>query len=101
MKKIIVFGLALFLITALGSVTPAGANNNFWPGVAVGVGSAIILSQIANASARPYYGPGPAYVPGPPPPPVYRERVIVRGYPGYIPYGYYRPHPHWHHHYRY
>jgi hypothetical protein len=99
MKKIIVFGLTLFMITVLGNVTPARANNNFWPGVAVGVGSAIILSQIANASARPYYGPGPAYVPGPPP--VYRERVIVREYPGYRPYGYYRPHSHWRHHHGY
>jgi hypothetical protein len=95
MKKIILVGLTLIMVTALGGITPARANNNFWPGVAVGVGSAIILSQIAHAAAGPYYGPAPVRVYGPPPP-VYRERVVVREYPGY-----YRPHTHWRHHHGY
>jgi len=88
MKKFLVLVLTLCLITTLFTVTPVSANN-YWSGVAVGVGSAILLSHIVNAP-RPY-PPVRAY--GPPPPPVYRERwVPVRVIPSH---GYYVSH--WRH----
>ena len=94
MKKAVVLILAMSLTITLFTVTPARANR-FWPGVAIGVGSAIVLGSLLNPP-RAYYDDSrpvraysqPAYYC--PPPPVYRERWI----PGHwvervAPYGNY------------
>jgi hypothetical protein len=98
MKKCIVTTLVISLMVTLFSVTPARANhsNNFWPGVAVGVGSAIILGSLIHASrTHSYDTPAPVHAIVPPTrhhryPPAYGERWI----PGhwvehYGPYGSY------------
>lgn len=81
----IVLGLTLCLIVSLVAVTPASANQ-FWQGVAVGVGSAIVLSHIVTPPRPHYYEYRPVRVYGPPPPPVYRERWVP------VPH-----HSHWRH----
>lgn len=97
MKKAVVIMLALSLTVTLFTVTPARADQ-FWPGVAIGVGSAILLGSLLNPPRDYYYAPRPVrvysqpdyYYPPPPvvrvysppayycppPPPVYRERWI-------------------------
>ncbi|MBA4395008.1 MAG: hypothetical protein C0407_15755 [Desulfobacca sp.] len=100
MKKIVVVALAISLMVTLISVTPARADR-FWPGVAVGVGSAILLGQLIHPP-RDYYAPRGHYYPSPPvrvyssspyycpPPPVYRERWIPGHWvENYGPYGEY------------
>jgi hypothetical protein len=85
MKKTIVFTLVISLMVTLFSMTPAKADR-FWPGLAVGVGSAILLSHLLNPP-RAYYYPPRAYRYDYPPvrvdvppayyypsPPVYRDR---------------------------
>lgn len=81
------------LTITLFTVTPARADR-FWTGLAIGVGSAILLNQLVNAPrdyyqdrpARVYSPPAYSYPPPPvyyappatvyysPPPPVYRDR---------------------------
>lgn len=94
MKKAVVIMLALSLTVAIFAVTPARADR-FWPGVAIGVGSAILLGNLLYHPRDYYYAPRPVRVYSPPAyycpsPPVYRERWI----PGhwverYGPYGNY------------
>ncbi|HJX31399.1 MAG TPA: hypothetical protein VJ624_06060 [Thermodesulfobacteriota bacterium] len=55
MKKTIIFIVALSLTIAFLPVTPAKAHHDsFWPGFAVGIGTAIILDSFS-------YGPGYYY----------------------------------------
>jgi hypothetical protein len=102
MKKIIASVLMMCLLTTLFTVTPAAADQ-FWSGVAIGVGSALILSQLVSPPpVAVAYRPAPVYSPPPPPPPVYETRwVPVPVRPVYPPpraYRYYpgpdRYHPH-------
>lgn len=109
MKKAIILVLAICLIVPLFTSTPARANR-FWPGVAAGVGSAILLGTLINASRDPYYPPreyyhhpGGYYYPNHPvrvynppsyaylPPPAYRERWVPGHWvENYGPYGDYQ-----------
>jgi hypothetical protein len=86
MKKVIILCVVGCLTVALFSVDPARADQ-FWPGVAVGIGAAILLNQIVNGPSHYYYHDPPVRVYRPqayygppqpvyysPPPPVYRER---------------------------
>jgi hypothetical protein len=87
MKKIVIVPLVTCLMVTLFSVTPARADR-FWPGVAVGVGSAILLGQLFHPprdeyypprTYRPDYHPVRIYSSSPyycPPPPVYRDRWV-------------------------
>lgn len=59
MKKMIVVIVMVCLTITFFSVTPARANR-FWPGVAVGVGSALLLGQMFD-HPRAYYYPPRAY----------------------------------------
>jgi hypothetical protein len=76
MKKITVSILVSVLVVFFLSAAPASARaNHFWPGLAVGLGSALVLGSIflpqRSYSYSPppsyYYGPPPAYYPPPPP----------------------------------
>lgn len=82
--------LVLVLPVMFLSGAPAAANhNNFWPGFAVGVGSAFVLGNIFYPT-RAYYSPPPRYYNPPvyyaPPPP--REYWVPGHWEGrYGPYG--------------
>jgi hypothetical protein len=78
MKKTIILGMTLCLTITLFTVTPVSADR-FWPGVAVGVGSAIVLSQLINAPRDHYSDYRPARVYGHPSP-AYRERWVPASY---------------------
>ena len=100
MKKITALVLMIFLLSAFGAPAPAAADR-FWSGVAVGVGSALVLSQLVSPPpVRVAYPPVPVYAPPPPPPPLYETRwVPVR--PVYAPPPIYRHYPgpdRYHHH---
>jgi hypothetical protein len=102
MKKIVVLALVISLMVTLLSVTPAGADR-FWPGVAVGVGSAIILGQLFHPPRAYRYDYPPVRVYAPPTycqsPPAYRERWIpghwVGNYGPYRGYSRYWVSRHW------
>jgi len=107
MKKASVFFLIMSLTVTLFTVTPALARpNHFWPGVAIGVGTAILLGQIFHPP-RVYdndYRPvrvsnPPDYYSPPPPAPVSRERWVpghwVEGYDAYGNYERYWIPEHW------
>ncbi len=83
MKKPIVFTMVLSLLLVPLLVQPASARSSgFWPGVVVGVGSAILMGHIFHPPRVYYYETRPAYVyppPAaycPPPAPIHRERWI-------------------------
>ena len=72
MKKIIVSLLVSILLVFFLSAVPASARHNrFWPGLAIGLGSALVLGNIfypprADSYYSPssyYHGPPPAYYP--------------------------------------
>jgi hypothetical protein len=94
MKKAVVLILAMFLTITLFTVTPARANR-FWPGVAIGVGSAIVLGSLLYSPRAYYPDSRPVRVYGPPayygpPPPVYRESWIPGHWVERVgPYGHY------------
>ena len=95
MKRIVVSLLVSVLLVLFVSAAPASAGHNrFWPGLAIGLGSAIVLGNILYPpraysyypASGYYYEPAPAYCPPPPP--------RARGYwvpghweEGYGPYG--------------
>jgi hypothetical protein len=98
MKKAAVLSLILCLTVTFVTVTPTLARaNDFWPGVAIGVGAAILLGQIFhppmvysydNRSARDYNSP--EYYSPPPPDPGSRGRWVPgRWAEGYDAYGNY------------
>ncbi|HMK64208.1 MAG TPA: hypothetical protein VK564_00340 [Thermodesulfobacteriota bacterium] len=91
-KKINLLVLICGLISSFCVVTPAKADR-FWPGVAVGVGSAIVLSHLVSPPRPYYYEPVPAGVYGPPPP---AHRVGWRYGPYHSQWRY--AHPERHHH---
>jgi len=81
MKKTFIIFMVLCLTVTLLTVTPAAAGgNSFWPGLAVGLGSAILLGSILNPPRAYYtdYRPVPVYNPPEycPPPPAFRERWV-------------------------
>jgi hypothetical protein len=109
MKKTGVVALAISLIITFFSVIPARADR-FWPGVAIGVGSAILLGHLFQPprdydnTPRHYYPPPPVrvYSPSPyycPPPPVYRDRWVpghwLKNYGPYEGYSRYWVSGHW------
>ena len=85
MKKAAIFLLTLCLMVTFFTVTPASARpDHFWPGVAIGVGSAIILGQLFHPT-KGYdndYRPVRVYTHpthySPPPPPASREQRVPR-----------------------
>ncbi|MEW6187591.1 MAG: hypothetical protein AB1585_17820 [Thermodesulfobacteriota bacterium] len=106
MKRSALFCVTLGLLFTLVVVQPASARpNGFWPGVAVGVGSAIILGHMLQAP-RAYYNqahPAPIYhtpnAYGPPAEPTCRQRWIpghwVEGVDHYGNYERYWVPEHW------
>ena len=92
MKKTVIIILALTLTFTFFSVTPVRADR-FWPGVAVGVGSAILLGHILHPPRAYYHDHHPVRVYNPPdyycpPPPPQREGWIEGHWvEQYGPYG--------------
>jgi hypothetical protein len=77
--------MVLSLMTMFLVATPAMAHdryyrphgyNNFWPGVAIGVGAAVLLGTILSQPRYAYTPPPPAYYPPPPPEEPYYERWV-------------------------
>lgn len=62
MKKAIILVLAICFLGTLFTSTPASADR-FWPGVAAGVGSAILLGTLIHAAERDYHHPRGYYYP--------------------------------------
>jgi hypothetical protein len=82
MKKAAIFFLVLCLTITFFSVNPPPVRaDRFWSGVAIGVGSAIILGHLFHPYRVYYHEYPPERVyhhppQGNPPPPAYRERWI-------------------------
>ena len=71
MKKTITALLAVATVAASLNVTPAHAQRGIGAGIAAGlIGGALVGGAIAASRPYPYPYYGPAYVEGPPPPPV-------------------------------
>ena len=71
MKKTMTALLAVATVAGSLMVTPAQAQRGWGAGVAAGlIGGAIVGGAIASSRPYPYPYYGPAYVEGPPPPPV-------------------------------
>jgi hypothetical protein len=104
MKKSIILFLVISLMITLIAVPQASAGRRFWPGLALGVGSAIVLSHLLNpprvytyyAPPVPVYAPPAQYYPAPP---VARDRWIpghwVENYGPYGAYSRYWVEGHW------
>jgi hypothetical protein len=106
MKRTVVFCLILGLLSTLCFIQPASARpDGFWPGVAIGVGSAIILGHMLQSPRAYYYPAQPATVYRPPAAyypgaePTHRERWVpghwVEGVDRYGNYGRYWVPEHW------
>jgi hypothetical protein len=83
MKKVTLLLLITALTLTLLSAAPAQARGRyyrpFWPGVAAGIGAAIVLGSIIHASR--YVAPPPAYYPPAPAP--YPNSYHDRWIPGH------------------
>jgi len=67
MKKTLAAFVAVATIAGSLVATPASAQRGVGAGVAAGlIGGAIVGGAIASQAPGYYYGPGPAYVEGPP-----------------------------------
>jgi hypothetical protein len=89
MKKMVICLMVLSLMATVLVATPALANYrhyrpygnyNFWPGVAAGVGAAILFGSILSQPRYVYPPPPTAYYPPPPPP---EEPYYERWVPGH------------------
>lgn len=89
MKKMIVSVMVSILLVFALSAAPASARgNHFWPGLAIGLGSALVLGSVFYPPRVSGYYPPPSYYYGPPP--AYYAPPPPRGYwvPGHWEEGY-------------